>query len=178
MRNALETKMAGEKGVGAFVAKAYRRFERAGEGPWEAISTSQFTGLINFANTEWTLQSNFASLPPWMQSGPLRPLFIFLTWPYNAMHRFAKSFVDPEGRIGRNENGRIAWWGENSTIMDGLKAFFLLAAPATIAGSFAIDWYDKYLLGKRQNLREASLATAIPVVGPALDPAAFIERIG
>lgn len=178
LQNALETKMAGEKGVGDFVAKAYRRAEAAGGQPWESISTSQFTGIINYANTEWTLQSNFASLPPWMQSGPLRPLFIFLTWPYNAMRRFGKSFVDAQGRIGRGENGKIAWWGENSTIADGMKAFFVLSAPATIAGSFAIDWYDKYLQGKRQNLREASALTAIPLIGPVMDPAAFVERIG
>lgn len=178
MRNALETKMAGEKSVGDFVAKAYRRSQATNGEPWQAISTSQFTGIINYANTEWTLQNNFASMPPWMQSGPLRPLFIFLTWPYNAMHRFAKSFVDPEGRIGRTESGKIAWVGANSTIMDGLKAFFLLSAPATIAGSFAIDWYDKYLQGKRQNLRDTSLLTAVPIVGAVADPAAFIERIG
>lgn len=178
MRNALETKMAGEKSVGAFVAKAYRRFEGAAGAEWDAIGNSQFTGIINYANTEWTLQSNFASLPPWMQSGPLRPLFIFLTWPYNAMRKFGKTFLDPEGRVGRNENGGIVWWGENSTIMDGLKTFFLLSAPATIAGSFAIDWYDKYVVGKKQNLREASLLTAVPVVGAVVDPAAFLERIG
>lgn len=170
LKSALETKMAGESGVGRFIAKAYRRFEAAGEKEWEAISNSQFTDIINYANTEWTLQNNFASLPPWMQSGPLRPLFIFLTWPYNAMRRFGKTFTDPEGRL--------VWWGANSTVADGMKAFFLVAAPATIAGSFAIDWYDKYLLGKKQNLREASLATAIPVVGAFTDPAAFVERVG
>jgi hypothetical protein len=171
MRFALETKMAGEKSVGSFIAKAYRRFEAAQDGePWAPISNSQFTDIINFANTEWTLQSNFASLPPWMQSGPLRPLFIFLTWPYNAMRRFGKTFTDPEGRL--------TWWGANSTVADGMKAFFLVAAPATIAGSFAIDWYDKYLLGKKQNIRDTTWLTAVPGVGPFADPAAFVERVG
>lgn len=170
LRGALETKMAGESGVGRFVAKAYRRFEGAGGGAWEAISNSQFTDIVNYANTEWTLQNNFASLPPWMQSGPLRPLFIFLTWPYNAMRRFGKTFTDADGRL--------IWWGTNSTVADGMKAFFLLAAPATIAGSFAVDWYDKYLLGKKQNLRETNFTTAIPVVGFFTDPAAFVERVG
>lgn len=170
MKAALETKMAGESGVGRFVAKAFRRMEGAGDGEYEAISNSQFTDIINYANTEWTLQNNFASLPPWMQSGPLRPLFIFLTWPYNAMRRFGKTFTDPDGRL--------IWWGANSTVADGMKAFFLLAAPATIAGSFAIDWYDKYLLGKKQNLRETSWTTAIPVAGAFTDPAAFVERVG
>jgi|GEM_PF-5256883 len=156
MQSALETKMAGENSVGRFVAKAYRRFETAGDSKWETISNSQFTDIINYANTEWTLQNNFASLPPWMQSGPLRPMFIFLTWPYNAMRRFGKTFTDADGRL--------IWWGANSTVADGMKAFFLLAAPATIAGSFAIDWYDKYILGKKQNLRDASALTAVPIV--------------
>jgi hypothetical protein len=170
LKTALETKMAGENGVGRFVAKAYRRFEEAGGAEWEAVSNSQFTDIINYANTEWTLQNNFASLPPWMQSGPLRPLFIFLTWPYQAMRRFGKTFTDPDGRL--------IWWGANSTVADGMKAFFLLAAPATIAGSFAIDWYDKYLLGKKQNLRETGWTTAIPIAGAITDPAAFVERVG
>ena len=170
LRFALETKMAGEKSVGAFVAKAYRRMEAAGGGEWDAIGASQFADILNYANTEWTLQNNFASLPPWMQTGPLRPLFIFLTWPYNAMRRFGKGFTDPEGRL--------IWWGANSTVKDGMMAFFLMAAPATIAGSFAIDWYDKYLLGKRQNLRETHWTTALPGIGAFTDPAAFVERVG
>jgi hypothetical protein len=170
LKFALETKMAGEKSVGAFVAKAFRRQEEAAGAEWEPISNSQFTDIINYANTEWTLQNNFASMPPWMQSGPLRPLFIFLTWPYNAMRRFGKQFTTPEGKL--------IWWGANSTVWDGMKTFFLLAAPATIAGSFAIDWYDKYLLGKKQNLRDTSWTTALPGVGVFLDPAAFVERVG
>lgn len=170
MQSAIETKMAGESSVGRFVAKAYRRFETAGDAKWDTISNSQFTDIINYANTEWTLQNNFASLPPWMQSGPLRPMFIFLTWPYNAMRRFGKTFTDADGRL--------IWWGANSTVADGMKAFFLLAAPATIAGSFAIDWYDKYILGKKQNLRDTSALTAVPVVGAITDPAAFVERVG
>lgn len=170
LKSALETKIAGEKGVGSFVAKAFRRHEAAAGGEWEAVSNSQFTGILNYANTEWTLQNNFASLPPWMQAGPLRPLFVFLTWPYNAMRRFGKTFTDPDGRL--------IWWGANSTVADGMKAFFLVAAPATVAGSFAIDWYDKYLLGKKQNLRETSWTTALPIYGAVTDPAAFIERVG
>jgi len=114
-------------------------------------------------------RNNFASLPPWM-NGAWRPLFIFLTWPYNAMRRFGKHFTDPEGRL--------IWWGANSTVADGMKAFFLLAAPATIAGSFAIDWYDKNIQGKKQNLRETDWTTALPGVGLFTDPAAWVERVG
>lgn len=169
LKNAIETKFAGESTVGRFVAKAWRRFESAGEGEWNAISDAQFTDIVNYANTEWTLQANFSNLPHWM-TGPLRPLFTFLTWPYMATRRFGKQFLDPDGRL--------IWWGANSTVADGMKAFFVVAAPATIAGSFAIDWYDKYLLGKKQNLRETGLATALPVIGAFADPAAFVERVG
>lgn len=175
LKNALETQMAGERSVGGFVAKAYRRMEAAqreaesghGDGAWDVISDSQFVDIVNYTNSQWTLQPNFATLPAFMQ-GRLKPLFIFLTWPYLAMRRAARGFTD--------DQQRMTWVGANSSVADGLKAFFLLAAPATIAGSFAVDWYDKYLLGKKQNLREAPLSTAIPVLGAILHPAAYVER--
>lgn len=175
LKAALETQMAGERSVGDFVAKAYRRMEAAqaesapgnGDGAWDVISDSQFVDIINYTNSQWTLQPNFATLPSFMQ-GPLRPLFIFITWPYLAMRRAARGFTDA--------NQRMTWAGANSSVADGLKAFFIIAAPATIAGSFAIDWYDKYLLGKKQNLKEAPASTAIPVLGAVLHPEAFVER--
>lgn len=170
LRGALADKVPGESTVGRFVAKAFRRHEAAAGGEFEIISDSQFAGIANYANSEWTLQSNFSSLPYWMQAGPMRPLFIFLTWPYLAMRAFGKTFQDADGRM--------TWWGANSTVKDGLMAFFVLTAPLTIAASFAIDWYDKYLLGKRQNLREANWLTAVPVVGAIADPHAFVERVG
>jgi hypothetical protein len=83
------------------------------------------------------------------------PCSSFLTWPYNAMRRFREDVHRSRGAadlVGRELDGR----GRHEGV-------FPVAAPATIAGSFAIDWYDKYLLGKKQNLRETSLATAIPV---------------
>lgn len=169
MKDAVETKMSGESSVGRFVAKAYRRQQAAAGGKWPILANSQFSDIINLTNSEWTLQNNLATVPPWM-NGPLRPLFTFLTWPYQAMHRFGRTFVDPRGRLTFN--------GLNSTVADGMKTFFVVAAPATVAGSFAIDLYDKYALGKKQNLREASLATALPVVGPVINPAGFMERIG
>lgn len=175
LKTALETGMAGERSVGDFVAKGYRRMQAAqaehaagrGDGAWDVISSSQFTDIINYVNSQWTIQPNFATVPSFMH-GPLKPLFIFLTWPYLAMRRAARGFTDA--------NQRMTWAGANSSVADGAKAFFIVAAPAAIAGSFAIDWYDKYLLDKRQNLREANLSTAIPVVGPVLNPRAFVER--
>lgn len=175
LKAAIETQMAGEKSVGDFVAKAYRRMEASaaeaeagrGDGSWEILSDSQFVDIINYANSQWTLESNFATLPPFMQ-GRLRPLMLFLTWPYQAMRQAARGFTDAQQRM--------IWFGSNSTVLDGAKAFFVIAAPATIAGSFAIDWYDKYLLNKRQNLREAPATTAIPILGAALHPQAFIDR--
>lgn len=169
LKNAIETQMSNESSVGRFVAKAFRRQEAAAGTPWPILSNSQFSDIINLTNSYWTLQNNTATIPPWM-NGPLRPLFIFLTWPYQAMQRFGTGFTDPQGRL--------TFRGANSTIADGMKTFFILAAPATIAGSFAIDLYDKYALGKKQNLREASLATALPGVGAVVDPRAFMERIG
>lgn len=162
---ALETQIDGEQSVGRFVAKAFRRREAAGGGQWQPLSNSQFAAINNHVNTYWTLNPNIGTLPNWM-SGSLRPLFTFLTWPYQAMQRFGLNFTDPQGRV------------TNTTIADGMKTFFLLAAPATIASSFAIDLYDKYALGKKQNLREASLVTALPGIGAIADPHAFLERVG
>lgn len=169
MKNSIETQMSGESSVGRFVAKAFRRQEAAQGGKFPILANSQFADIINLTNSYWTLQSNFATIPPWM-NGALKPLFTFLTWPYQAMQRFGRGFTDARGRLTFN--------GINSSVADGMKTFFLLSAPATIAGSFAIDLYDKYALGKKQNMREASLATALPGVGVVVNPAAFMERIG
>lgn len=170
LKNTIQTQFTGsQSSVGRWAAAAFRRKEAAGGGNWQILANSQFSDIINVTNSYWTLQNNFATIPPWM-NGPLKPLFIFLTWPYQAMHAFGNTFTDPRGRL--------TFRGYNSTVADGLKTFFLLAAPATIAGSFAIDLYDKYGLGKKQNLREASLATALPGIGAFMDPHAFMERIG
>lgn len=175
LKAGLETQMSGERSVGDFVAKAYRRMEAAqdeaaagrGDGAWDVISDSQFVDIANYAASQWTLHPNFATLPAFMQ-GPFKPLFVFLTWPYLAMRRAAAGFTDAQQRM--------TWAGANSSVADGAKAFFLVAAPATIAGSFAIDWYDEYVSGKKQNLRKAPASTAIPLLGAALHPAAFVER--
>lgn len=169
LKDSIETKLPGESTVGRFVAKAYRRMEAAGGGAWETISDSQFAAIANLSATEWTLQPNVANMPYWMQ-GPLRPFFVFLTWPYLAMRKFGTLFTDPQGRM--------TWLGMNSTVADGMKALFVTIVPTTIAGSFAVDWYDKYILGKKQNLREASAAAALPGVGLVTDPLAIVERFG
>lgn len=155
MRDALESKLGGERGLGQFLAGAWRRKEQG----LSEISEGQFRQIANLALTEWGLQSSIATSPHWTFTNPiLRVGMIFLVWPWNAMQRFAESFRDPRGRITQQ------------TILDGAAAFLLGSVPLTLAGSLAFDWYDERVLGKKQNIREL---TADPVKFPV----AALERV-
>jgi hypothetical protein len=139
LKDALESKLYGESGLGQFIAGVWRR-KQAGQ---PELTDHQFRQIASLAMGEFSLQSSLATSPAALFTSPaLRILSIFLVWPWNAMTRFADSFRDPRGRI------------TGHTILDGSVALIMGALPLTLAGSLAFDWYDERILGKKQNLRE------------------------
>lgn len=165
LADALTTKM-GERSVENFIAQAWRRRDQSPDGKWEAITDKQFIALANVAANEFSLKAGVGSAPIDMMTSPgLRMLSVFLTWPWMAMVRGAKSFRTPQGEI--------TW----ASALDGMTLMMMGAIPATLAGSLMVDFYDEKIVGKKSNIRDIDATALIPGYGVASQPMAVLERL-
>jgi hypothetical protein len=152
LKDALETKLYGERGVGQFIVASWRRKKAGGEGGFEAITNAQFRQIANLSMSEWSIQTSVTSAPPWLFSSPLgRAMMVFLTFPWSATQRFFSAFRDPRGRI------------DPRTVADGAMAMMIAVAPLTLAGSLAFDFYDERILKKKQNIRDLRADKTLPL---------------
>ena len=78
---------------------------------------------------------------PWLKKGAVQYLTPLLGWSATQPHNFAYLFKGPKGE--RNKR----------TVASGLLTTTLAVVPMTLAFSVLMDWWDEYLLGKKNQHR-------------------------
>lgn len=163
MKEAVGNKMA-LGSIEHMIADAWYRTRNNPQAP--IITDEQYSRIRSLVVSEFQLSSTLTNTPLEARTnGIMKPFMTFITWPYSAMMRFPTLFQNAQNQYTA------------TAITDGTIALMAGIIPLTMAASFAVDWSDEELLGKKQNIRDADVETLIPGVAPFIDPAATMERL-
>lgn len=106
------------------------------------FTDAQYAQIFNLGMDHLAAEGNYLTTrAPWLKKGPTQFFSHLLGWSANAPHAFVRMFKGPKGEANLQ------------TFLAGAYNLALIVGPATLGFSILMDWWDEYLIGKKNNHR-------------------------
>jgi hypothetical protein len=107
------------------------------------FTNDQYRALAAMSNTEISLESGPVSSPRWFGNDLVAAFTPLLRWSFSKTGQLQKAFRDP-----------VTGEQTANALTHGMAAMLLTVVPVAMMYAFMMDLYDRFLLGKKSNVRQ------------------------
>lgn len=106
------------------------------------FTNSQYARIMQLGVDDLSSDGNYLTTrATWLKKGPTQYFSYLLGWSATAPHAFARLFKGPKGEVTKH------------SMMSGMMTLMLAVIPSTLAFSVLMDWWDEYLIGRKNSHR-------------------------
>lgn len=110
--------------------------------PEQVFNDTQYAMIFQMGVDHLSSDGNWLTTrAPWLKKGATQYMTPLLQWSAQVPHTFVEQFKGPKGEVNTR------------TALTGMLTLLTMVLPSTLAFSLIMDWWDEYLLGKKNSHR-------------------------